>query len=190
MKLDTSALRIFKVIIAGMIVAFCLYMLFGGFAYNGKTGVLAVLGNLPAKEKADTLIDESLKAMREIQAMPAPEVRYVGNVCVVEQEANFKSMFQVKLPGESNYRDGITENEFSIRLEDITDTQGNSCLIDADGALIESSEEIITALTYEQDTGSIVFHQSGVYEMYIAVYGENGRITRKVVSIPVEINNL
>lgn len=174
-----------EVLFVGIIMLFCIHI-FYNFTIDGRQGLLHIAGGTESPDKSSTLISENGSRLDEIIETEAPEIKYTGRVCKVGETVMLKTLFGVKLPGDSDYRLGESENGFRLYVEDITDEQGNTYLVDADMELEDSSDEIIAALSYNRDTGEICFHQSGVYRVVIKAYGTNGRITKKEVTIPVE----
>lgn len=173
--------HILEVLLAGLILIFALNFL---LSLNGGTGILGIIGTFPAG--SHQAVSEGRDALEEIQSMPLPVVSYAGGACVVGQDVNLKSLFEVYLPGEDAFYNGRQENGFRITIKDIQDRSGDSCMSDIDAALGEYSDELASPLSYDPDTGIICFHQSGSFRVTLIIYGEYGRSQEKVFQIPVE----
>lgn len=178
--------HILEVLLSGLVLIFCLNFILN-VTSGGRTGLFQIVGSLPATAISDSQTSGSRETLLNIQSTPEPEITYTGGTCTAGEKLQLKGMFTVYLPDKNMSYNGREENGFRIEIEDVLDEGGKSYGAEMDAGLMEDSEEVLSALSYDAQTGEICFYQSGIFRIFLRIYGSNGRQARKVISIPVEV---
>ena len=114
-----------------------------------------------------------------------PVIKYGAGVQRVGDGISFKGMFEVVKEDGSIVR-GDTEDEFSIYLLDIKNQVGNSVLIHMTEDEIMEIIEIPAPFVYEKEQDILYCFETGIYTVYIKVFGANGGQEIYKFQLPVE----
>ena len=81
---------------------------------------------------------------------------------------------------------GSVEEDFAIYLMDIRNMDGNSVLEVLSSAEIEDMEEIPATFIYDREQDILHIFGSGIYVVYVKVYGSSGGQVVYEFKLPVE----
>ena len=112
-------------------------------------------------------------------------VRYTEGVLTTGTMVSFREQFEVTT--NTGVWPGDSANGFAIYLVDIRDAAGNSRLVSLDTESIKEMTEITAAFVYDYEKDILYVHGSGVYQVYIKVYAENGTVSTFEYVVPVEV---
>lgn len=174
---------LFAFVITGIAVIFAIGYMFDG-SIAGGNGLFQGIGNIlsvSTSNRTNTLPE--LQENMTIKA--APEVVYIGAARQVGESVQFKSMFTVKT--ENGEKNGTVEDDFAIYLSDIRSRADVSVIEFLTTEQIEALEEIPSAFIYDEETDTLYCFKSGVYTVYIKVYGSNGTQEEYEFLLPVEV---
>ena len=165
--------------------SFVLWILFSAEIFEGK-GVLERAGKIYASLlDLDELKNDGLGYVDSVSSGYIPVVKYVGEVQCVGGQAVFKTLFSVRQE-DGSFVSGDTVDEWSLYLVDIKTSSGNSVLAMLTSEQIEALEEIPTPFIYDSERDVLYFHGSGIYVVYIKIYGKSGGHSMYEFRIPVE----
>lgn len=185
MKLKDLIENVMEILLGGLLFIFALVIFFE-LSINNQSGAFSFIGSVAEEGSSTPVETESNKKLTEIQNTTSPEVFYSGAACTAGETVQLKGLFRVKIPGAAAPVNGLDETGFKLEVEEIRDTHGNSYAKEMDSSLSDYSDEVMT-VNYNAQTGEICFHKSGVYQVFMRVYGKNGRVSSVAVKIPVEV---
>ena len=160
--------------------------LFSGISYGGKTGVFAIVGNVPSEEITDTQVHETPKEIEEFMQVPMPEIIAQDAVYKTQTPVVFSSIFTVKKDGLIyNGTQGV-DGGFKLVLTGVTREDGTDALQEMTIEEYENIEEVTFSCVYDKQKDLLLFVTSGVYKIHITCILENGASGRFFVTVPVE----
>ena len=114
-----------------------------------------------------------------------PVITYTGGIQEVGKYISIKSLLDVTLEDGTTVN-GSVEDGFTIYLEDIKNSAGNSTLMYLTAEDIANMEEIPASFVYEKEEDILHCFASGIYTVYLKIYGSNGGVESYVFQMPVE----
>lgn len=175
---------LFALLIMGMMVTFAIGYIFSG-SIAGGNGIFEGIGSIldsVSSNKTRTLptMDNSLSSGT------APILKYSSVPYSIGSCVTFKSLFTVITDnGEKN---GSEEDDFKIYLSDIRSHTDNSVVQFVTTEQIITMEEIPAPFLYDTQTDMLYCFESGIYTVYVKIYGNNGTYAEYEFLMPIEIN--
>ena len=170
-------------IVAVLGVVFVIMVLFrknedGNFALlDGASAIVEQMHNEAPR-------NDSVEMLQEQVVRTEPIVRYTNAALEKGDALKFKEQLEVIIGNQT--WNGNEEHGFTIYLQDIKDTAGNSRLVSLDSESIDASDEIFSDFVYDTEQDILYIHGSGCYVVYIKIYTETGFIISYEFVLPVE----
>lgn len=173
-------------ILSAIVVVGLIVFLFTGITDGENKGIFGIIGSIPTEEVTDTQIHEVPKELEEILQTPMPEITAKNRVYKTMEQVLFSEMFTV-VKDDVTY-DGTegTTGGFKLALTGITTKTGDNVLQKMTLEEFEDAEEINFAAIFDEEKDVILFTQSGVFQLHLTCYLNNGAYGRFVVLVPVE----
>lgn len=162
-------------------------MLFFSTTVYEKSGVFEGVGTLFASA-TDTLERKSdgISYIKNAVTTYVPVVKYVAGAPSSGSFVAFKQQLEVIREDGSAAR-GNVEDTFAIYLLDIKNKNGDSVLIHMTEDENTTPDEFSSPFVYDKENDVLHCFSSGVYIVYIKVYGENGGAETYEFQLPVEV---
>lgn len=177
--------QFYPILIVASFVLFVVWIYFSATIY-GESGIFKGAGTVykPMLE-TDELKNEGLTYISGQGAQDVPVVKYNSGAQTVGTSTSFKEMLTV-IKADGTTATGSAENGFAIYLMDIKTVAGNSAMEILPTEEIEGLEEIPADFIYDKDQDILYFHGSGIYTVYVKIYGESGGQAVYEFQLPVE----
>ncbi|MBQ8519467.1 MAG: hypothetical protein IJ455_07710 [Agathobacter sp.] len=168
-------------------VSFVIWMFFSD-GLRGKKSVFEGAGEIFAPAFDTGVVkNNALSYVGDSVSGYVPVIAYTGGTQTAGTYITLKSMFDVILEDGTIVK-GSTEDGFAIYLMDIKNTADNSVLLFWTAEDIAEMEEIPAAFVYEKEQDILYCFKSGIYTVYVKIYGTDGGEETYVFSLPVEIS--
>lgn len=177
--------QFYPILIMMLCVFFAIYTLFSANLNNGR-GVFEAGGNLYAPMLGtDALKNDDFSYIGDSSIEDIPVIIYASGVQKVGTNIIFKDLLNV-IKTDGTIVNGTTEDGFALYLLDIQTQEGKSVLQTLSTTDIENLEEISSAFIYDKATDRLYLYSSGVYTVYVKIYGESGGQETYEFQLPVE----
>lgn len=184
--IKTLVKQFYPIMIMFACVSFVVYMFFSA-ELNGGNGVFEGTGNVYVSMiGTDEVTNNGLNYAGNTADSYVPSIKYNSGAKAVGDCLSFKSLFDVQKE-DGTIANGSTEDTFALYLMDIKNQTGNSVLEILSSEEIAQMEEIPAPFVYDKEQDLLYLHGSGVYTVYIKIYGSGGGMEIYEFQLPVEI---
>lgn len=186
MELIKNVVKQFYLLIIMLgLVSFVTWMFFSN-GLHGKESVFEGAGEVftPVIDTGE-IKNEGMDYVGEVISDYVPVITYTGGVQTEGSFVIFKNMFDVTLE-EGSIVSGDAEDGFAIYLLDIKNSAGESAMLLLSEEEIAVMEEIPAPFVYEKEQDILCCFNSGIYTVYVKIYGTNGGEDTYVFKLPVE----
>lgn len=168
-------------------VSFTVYIFFSAELNSGK-GTFEGAGHVytPMME-SDEVKNDGLSYIESNEAAYVPMLKYNAGARSIGDCLSFKTLFDVQRE-DGSYVNGSTEDGFAIYLMDIKNQNDTSALETLSPEEIVELEEIPASFVYDKEQDLLHLHASGIYVVYIKVYGSGGGVEIYEFNLPIEIS--
>lgn len=134
---------------------------------------------------SDEVKNEGLNYLESLESGYVPIVKYSSGVQRVGESVVFKSLMTVRKENGTNVS-GSVEDDFALYLMDIKSQAGESVLETLSSEEIAELEEIPASFVYDKEQDKLYFFGSGIYIVYVKIYGSSGGLETYEFQLPVE----